>query len=82
MRAIVPGGLTIGEAVDQAIQGAADHERERIVSFVRTAADELVGSGIFPRAMAQSFVNMLEELADAIETLDHHEHEHKGETLQ
>ena len=80
MRAIVPGGLTIGEAVDQAIQGAADHERDRIVAFVRVAADELVGSGIFPRSMAQSFVNMLEELADTIEDLGHHEHE--SETLQ
>jgi hypothetical protein len=80
MRAIVPGGLTLGEAVDQVIQGAADHERDRIVAFVRVAADELVGSGVFPRAMAESFVDMLEELADTIKALGHHEHE--GETLQ
>jgi hypothetical protein len=84
MRAIVPGGMTIGEAVDAAISGAADHERGMIAAFLRASADDLLANNPGrPMFSASDIADLLEELAEGVEMLDHHDmNDTPSETLQ
>ena len=83
MRAIVAPGVTLGALVDLVVNGAADNEREMVVEFLRAAAQGLPDEELFPPNLTGMVMDLLFDLSDAIENLEHHDiDENETETLQ
>lgn len=85
MRANVAPGVTLGALVDAVIDHAADREREAVVAYLRAAAQDLPDKQLFPPNLVGLVTDMLHDLADAIDDLDHYDDEidtGEWETLQ
>jgi len=84
MRAVVPQGMTLGAMVDEVIDGAAMYERGLCVAFLRRVAQELPNEHLFPPNLEGLAVDLILDLADALENCDHFEEaeDDEGATLQ
>ena len=85
MRAVIAKGLTLGQMVDQVIDGAAAAERDLCVAFLRRVANELPDEQLFPPNLTPMIVDLILDLADALEECEHfadNDNDDEGETLQ
>lgn len=80
MKAIVAPGVTLGALVDLVVNGAADNEREVVVEFLRAAAQGLPDEELFPPNLTGMVMDLLFDLSDAIENLEHHDIDETNET--
>lgn len=84
MRAVIPQGMTVGEMVDEVIDGAAKQEREMAVAYIRRVAGELPEGQLFPPNLIGLISDLLLDLADDLAACEHFSESEEGEgvTLQ
>jgi hypothetical protein len=83
MRAFIAPGITLGALVDSVIDHAAEREREAVTDFLRGVAHTLPDEQLFPPNLVGLVTDMLLDLADAVDDLQHYETETtESETLQ
>ncbi len=71
MRALVADGVTVGQLVDEIVAGAASTERDMCVEFLREIAESLPEQNLFTDKIAVKVVDLILDLADAIEGGEH-----------
>jgi hypothetical protein len=74
--------MTLGEMVDEAIDGAAAHERAMAVSHLRMIARGLPEERLFPPNLTDMIADLILDLADSIENCEHFDETNEGETMR
>lgn len=82
MRAVIPEGLTIGELVDEVIDGAAENERQLAVGYIRRVANELPEGQLFPPNLIGLITDLLHDIADDLEACEHFSEIEEGEGVR